>query len=647
MRFKTYGRKTPFCFVTAICLLLPFSGLLAQDEQDEIDSSFLFGDTLDVGGTDSVFGDTVFYQHYNSFNQDSLSYLKKTSIDYDATGRNIACGPADLLKSSPEFEMAEAGPFGHTRYQTFYGLPLEEIRLGDFRFDYSTFGLPANSFIDTRLLSLSNADRIIYDRMISADNFNSIYFERMPAPDSNAFSSAMMQKGDYGFSNTLVRFATPLGYRANLGLAVGNKQSDGYLADWQKDAESYRIYGNYQLNDNYQLQSDLLFSSISDQHRFLTGYNGYQGNSEIDWFGYSLALASSDSARYLRRSAFVYQEFSETVRGFHDKFSREQKTFRLILENDFTLGKFRTIYQVEPYYCQAKFDSDYDFPGLRMFSQSHLRLSESFTTALSLSTGFDKYRDTRLSVTLGNRLELADSLQLNAQVFRISRGADENELFSATPLLQFTDEDGLSLDYIQSGNDDLPLTVYQGIGGSLDFEREQFGFSLFSKYAQIEDFIYWTDIDPSSDLALITPQTSDLKWLNIGSALKWKLPYSFELSGSYSYNYLEDEAETSSFALVPRHNLYGSLSKHLYIAKLNLHVDLLFETEYHSTNYKSIYNPEELGRYAIANFQIHFNIKSFTLFYSMDNIFSNRYRTFYDYDNVRAVWWGFRWNFIN
>lgn len=647
MSCKTCAGKILFCFVFTAFLLSTPCGLLAQDQQDQIDSSFLFGDTLDVGGTDSIFGDTVFYQKYDTYNQDSLSYSQKKSIDYDATGRKIANGPADLLKSYPEFELSEAGPFGHTRYLTLYGLPLERIQLNDFQFAYSTFALPQKSFIDTRLLSLSNADQVVYDRLINAGNFNSVCFDKMPAPDTNAFSSATMQKGDYGFSNTLVRFATPLGYRANIGLAVGNKQSDGYLADWHKEAESYRLYGNYQLNDKYQIQSDLLFSSIDDQHRFLTGYNGYQGNSEIDWFGYSLALASSDSARFLRRTAFVYQSFSETLRGFHDKFTHEQSTFRLMFENDLNLGKLHSIYKIEPFYQRVKYDSDHDFAGLSLSKHSQLRLSESFSSSISVSTEFDKYRDARLSATLGSHVAVTDGLQVNAQVFRISRGANQSELFAAAPQLQFTDENGISIDYIQSGNDDLPLSIFTGVGGLLDYKSKQFGFSLFSKYAQVEDFIYWTDIDPSDNLALVTPQTSDLKWLNIGSDFMWELPYEFELSGSYSYNYLEDKDETLSFSLVPRHNLYGALFKHLYISSLNLHIDLLFETEYHSTNYKSIYNPEELGRYAVANFEIHFNIKSFTLFYSMDNIFSNRYRTFYDYENVRAVWWGFRWNFIN
>jgi len=144
-----------------------------------------------------------------------------------------------------------------------------------------------------------------------------------------------------------------------------------------------------------------------------------------------------------------------------------------------------------------------------------------------------------------------------------------------------------------------------------------------------------------------SPMPHDAEWIMAGADVLTTLPSEVNTRLAYSYCKLYDSDNDSYLTLAPRHNLYASLIKELYIERFNLHCLVNLEGEYHSANYIDPLNPVRLDDYMLMNFKLHFKIKKLTIFYNMDNVFNKPHRNVYDYESRRAVWWGFVWSFLN
>jgi outer membrane cobalamin receptor len=208
-----------------------------------------------------------------------------------------------------------------------------------------------------------------------------------------------------------------------------------------------------------------------------------------------------------------------------------------------------------------------------------------------------------------------------------------------------TDGDSLS-DYIHTGNTSLSPSTSNTLSGAIRFEGEGYRIALTGRESRIDRMVTW-DRHEDSLVVLYSAVARDADHRALSASIQLTPFAGTELLAGYTYACLEDRDDGSNLSLMPRHNLYTSVSWKMHIGRFRLDVFPSLEVEYHSTNHASHVNTESLDDYVLANGMINFKIKSFTFYYSMENIFDTEHRTVNDYLQYRQVWWGFRWIFRN
>ncbi len=600
-------------------------------------------DSAKIPPADSMEIPPVLYQKYLS--QDSLEVesFMPCRVDNTIHTKRFANSVGDALRPHASFELVREGAYGQRSYLVFGGLPIDRFKFGDYVFDYGQFNLPINGITSSRLISLPEADIMFYPVFSDPADFHTPISYRPEYSDTGALSSAYMQKGDYGFSNTMVKFVSRVGNRGRFGFTAGFKLSNGYLENQKKDMENYRVFGAYQISENYQIQPDLAFYFTNDKLHFINDYSNYRGESKSSFIGFSLALAAKEKSRLFSRTAFIFQRYSESVRGQHPKYRQESLDYRLKVENGLTISNWQTSVTIEPYYRNIEFEpAKNNYIGLDAYGFSKYDLLKSIDLNLAASLAVSKYADKDISIAGGISYHPCECLILSGQLFRITRPPGDFELFASSPEIGLLTLASDSIHYSFHGTTDLDNTDYTGYSAGIEITKGRFNWRIFAKQAEIKSLTFW-----SQGLESSAPYQRDANWLMGGAELRTVLPLKFNALLSYSYGRLRDADSEANLTLVPRHKAFVSLARQVYIPTLGLDVNLDLEGEYHSENYKSPYNPVTLGDYFLMNVKLQFKIKSLTIFYNQDNVFSKPYRTIYDYEIRRDYWWGFLWNFLN
>jgi len=205
------------------------------------------------------------------------------------------------------------------------------------------------------------------------------------------------------------------------------------------------------------------------------------------------------------------------------------------------------------------------------------------------------------------------------------------------------DGDGIT-EYIHSGYADLrptrSLSAYTGIS----VKSARAGIDVGGQLADLNDLVIWRYYSgtPSVYFSDATDAT-----LYSGTASGFVNPFStVKAEFDYAYSRLEDSGE-QDISLMPRHNIYGRLFWKQRIDRFNLTVWPSIEFEYHSESYSDYLNPYVTDDYALIHLKYSVKLKSFTFYYSMENVFDVEYERLYGYPTSRRVWWGFRWMFEN
>lgn len=600
-------------------------------------------DSLQIPPRDSMTIPPVLYQKYLSEDSVEAKSFMAYRIDNTIYTKRLANSVGDALRPHAGFDLVREGSYGQRSYLVFGALPIDRYKFGDYVFDYGQFALPVNGITDSRLISLAESAEMFYSVFSDPTDFHTPISYHPEYSDTGALSSAYMEKGNYGFSNTMVKFVSNAGERGRFGFTAGFKLSNGYLDNQKKDMENYRVFGAYQISENYQLQPDLAFYFTNDKLHFINDYANYRGESKSSFIGFTLALAAKEKSRLFSRTAFIFQRYSESVRGQHPKYRQESLDYRFEVENGLTISNWQTTLTFEPYYKNIEFEPEKNnYAGLDAYGFSKYDLLNHIDLNLAASLSLNKFANKDISIAGGINLHPADALTFSGQLFRITRPPNDFGLFANSPIIGLLSSASDSIHYSFHGDENLENTDYTGYSAGFKIKTGGLDWRLFAKQAEINKLTFW-----SQNLESATPYQRDANWLMGGAELRTVLPLKVDALLSYSYGRLRDANNGVNLAIVPRHKAFISLAKQVYIPKLGLDVNLNLEGEYHSENYKSPYNPATLGDYFLMNIKLQFKIKSLTIFYNQDNVAGKPYRTIYDYEIRRNYWWGFLWNFIN
>ncbi|HDS00559.1 MAG TPA: hypothetical protein ENO22_10800 [candidate division Zixibacteria bacterium] len=626
-------------FLFILVFILSTSVAAAQEAGPEPGET----DTVKAAIPDTIPEKSIEYVQYTA--RDSLvlnSHLVRT-INNTAYSTKHSNSTGEAVRTYSGFKLLRTGPYAQPEYIMFGGMPVRSFVFGDFVFDYAQFGLPVNGLVDSRLIGYEQAAYAKFPFFSTVEHTNALHVFRPAYPDSGALTSAYMQKGDYGFSNTMVKFRGNLGERGRLGFTAGFKLSDGYVTNQAKDFETYRLFADYQLSENLQLQPDLAFFSSDDELRFLNEFENYQGRSEASFVGLSMALAAKERVWILDRISFIFQRFSESVRGDHDKFRQVSQFYKLKLETSINISDWYTYLNIEPFARNIEFEPETtEYAGLTASGLSRYDLLNNFFINVSGAVTISDYAENDISLAGGLSYSKSGSLILSGQLFRITRPPSDFELFASSPQIDLLPITGGEGQFSFQGNSDLDNTDYIGYSLGMKFDKGIFEGDIYLKQAEISNSTWWTQNVHGS-----SPYQRDANWIVGGFDLSLALPLGFDSRFAYSYGLLEDSDSEVYLTLAPRHNACAFLTKEIYIPGLNLYVLSGLEGEYHSENFKSPYNPQTLGEYFLMNAQFQFKIKTLTIFYNMDNVFNKPHRDFYNYELRRRIWWGFLWNFRN
>jgi hypothetical protein len=640
-----YWHNTSFRILSLCLLMICFCDKINANPIDSTD--FVPDSTLEQRSDSAEVKPLINYikipDHDTLIHNQLFPYIIPNRI----TNQRIPNSIRDITKPYSGFYSLKSGPYGQSSVIIHDGLPVNNYILGDFVFDYRQLNLPVNGLTDSRLISPADVEMIRSTRLSDSRNFNNITLVNPPPLDSGALTSVYMQKGDYGFSNTMVRFAAAPGSRTRFGFSGGFNQSNSYLENTKKDMENYRLYTIYQLSDNYQLQQDMIFFSGDDQIRFNNNGFDYRGGSALSWWGISLAVAASDKVKLFERAAFIYQHYTESVRNSdHPKYRQFSELYKLKFDSKIHWNSFDNLINIEPYMKRVTFDpGGNSYAGISLNDFSTYSLSNKTKIYLSAATNISEFSDTDISLTFGFNQKLCGHLFIGGQVYRMSEKPSDFNLFATSQGL--TRNSTLSINYFFDGNNDLGNTDYFGYRISASGKYYGINLEAYTRHEKIEDFHWWENYTATDTTYGSRPISRDMNLIAGGVDLTTTLPFDLDTRLAYSYSRLQDSDNDQYLTMSPRHKIYSSFIRNLYISRFDLHVLLNLEGEYHSANYINYYIPLELDANFFLNFKLQLKIKSLTFYYKMDNVLDEPYTSNDGYELGRGVWWGFLWNFIN
>jgi len=576
-----------------------------------------------------------------------INYFPQTIESYDLSG-TISHSLADIFELSTGFSILRQGPYGQTEFISQDGMPISKYIIGDFVFDYSTFNLPLRGYIDSRLIPIIDADLIHAPRMVSTQSHNSVYLQSSAISNNGAQTTAIMQKGDYGYSNTMIRFGSNIGTRSRLGFSASFKNSNGYVLNSKKNLENFRLHNSYQISERYHFDQDILFFTSKDSLRYLNDYYNYRAESKSKFTGLSLGFSSVQNYGLFNSINLTYQNFEESIRGNHDKYRQGHDLYKLKLQNRLDYLGWENNIEVRPYFKRITFDPEYQsFAGIEIADQSSFEVSPSINLNMSAVSDLNKYSDADLSFDFGAEYSTCKCLHLYGQFFRVSQAPTDYSIHAQSPDFAIPDLQGIGRDYRIRGRDDLSNAVHLGYSLGMSYDKHGIQANFYLKHSKIDNYIFWQEMIYGIDSVLFMPQLKDAISLSGGLDFSTKLFDWIDSRLAYSYNRLEDSQNNINLSVTPRHKISTSMTRGFSITRLNLNLVTAIEGIYHSQNYNSALNPVTLNDYFLLNLKVQFKIKSLTIYYNMDNILGTDYSTVYDYELSRGIWWGFVWKFIN
>jgi outer membrane cobalamin receptor len=201
-------------------------------------------------------------------------------------------------------------------------------------------------------------------------------------------------------------------------------------------------------------------------------------------------------------------------------------------------------------------------------------------------------------------------------------------------------------EYNHGGDRSLEPSGISSVSGAVRLGRQRYNLTMTGRICRITDMIIWQHYEGAmGGLYQSEARDTDLYALTVHGEAS---PFGqLAVSSDYTYARLTDRHTEDNLSLMPRHNLYGVISWKQHISGLRLDMFPSLEAEYHSESYRSHFNTVDLEPYLLMHGRFSVKIKSFTFYYTMENIFNKTYETVYGYPSFRSVWWGIRWIFVN
>jgi len=549
----------------------------------------------------------------------------------------------DVVKCDMRFYSLRQGPNGQRYSISYLGLPAYMLDISpEVPGQYEAMRVPPLGLTDLRLYGLEKTDEILIVPNPAFGGFSKIAgYEQAPNYDV-PYTEVSIFRGDYSFSNALIKFRQPASRRLSWGASIGVERSNGYLTGSEKERQNYALDFSYKLLPDWQILFKSAYQNVNDEVIGLGLEQYTTGKRDLTLQDITISAIRQDTTGNRNRIDAYYRSFDDKFRA-SELISQRYESFYLKGESVREHDSFRLYTKNHLSYRRVRFDSAYHAYTVADFSGGAEFKGIQNLTPFMGGGVLAGYNDDAFISLVGN-VKWTPLDPVNLTIGGKLNHIPPTDMARWLPRGRYDFDGNGVIEYIHSGYGDLRPTRAISAYTTISAGSERVGLEIGGLTADLNDLVIWRYYSgtPSVYFSDATDAT-----LYSGTASSFVNPFStVEIELDYSYSRIKDN-EDMDISLMPRHNLFGRLFWEQRINRFNLTVWPSIEFEYHSENYADYLNPYIMDDYALVNIRYSVKLKSFTFYYSMENVFDVEYETLYGYPSERKVVWGFRWMFEN
>ncbi len=589
----------------------------------------------------------------NFLEQALQSFTSEPKVDSSSLQNLIVKDFSDYLKIFRQLEILSYGPVSQAKYLRFLGIPSERVGFfyDDNSFNLQSLYIPQSGDVELQILPLENIQSVqlmnnSLANLIDPGGYSAgLFLKEKDYISGEPYSKLQFDQGDKGFSRAQVELGRPLFQnRLRFYLTAGFKKYSGEADNTDQDLDNFSGKFTYDLNSNSKL--------------VLNGYY-YEGKRGIRGFPGWEVLGIRKKDKISNWSLDYYKKIAQN-KTFKLKLGYNY-AFQNLKPMDWDLKNQSGIIKAEIYPNSSskfswKMGADYKYDRMKEFER-HTRWRGNFnigtlwqiTPNLNHLTwvNFVKTQSFKSDVTAITGISWRPDPK-----WKIFASGSRNIFYPTLFDLNFTRHEWPGYVTIEGDSSLLPLKSYRinggvsysigdfEIGGAAYYEKMINGF--FHWDTGLEYDTLWGPIYKSYPYAFYfggigyLPQSERYKGINVSITNS----FSSYLKLSFAVNFYSDFFYTgpslnqsAGFLLIAyKHNLLKNM----------LQLSIISENEF--IDKRAYYSL--LNKYWITNAKVGIKIKDFFIFYAMENITNQSYRTFGDFDMPkRSNFWGVSWEF--
>lgn len=587
-------------------------------------TAFVFSqDTVKVTEPDTISAlESKPANYEDSFLEHSLQHFtSEPKIDSSDINNSIVQDFSDYLKTFRQLEILSYGPMSQAKFLRFLGIPGERVGIfyDDNAYSVQSLYIPQSGDVELQILPFENIASVqlignSLANLIEPGGYSAgLFLKQKDYISGEPFSKLQFDQGIKGFRRTQMELGRSL-FQNKLGLYLtgGFKRYSGEGDNTDQRLNNFTGKFTYDLNSNSKL---VLNGSYYEGKRGVRGFPGWEvlgirkndkvSNWNLDYYRkifqnktFKLKFGYNYSFQNLKPMAWDLKNQTGLIKA--ELYPNSLSKFSWKIAADF---KYDRIKEFERH---ARWKGNFNFgtlwkitPNLNHLTWVNFVKTQSFKPDVTAITGFSWRPDTRWKIfAVGSR----------------------NIFYPTLFDLDFTKHEWPGYITI-SGNPNLQPTKSHSLNGGISHTLTGLELGAFIHYEKSNSPGY----NPLSveGLNLFVTQ-------NTLANFKFYFKINLRSKGPYSEYGLD---LTSGYLFMAY--------KHSFVKNL-LQMTITSENEF-------VENPNlssSLSRYFISNGKIGIRIKDFFIFYALENITNQTYRTFGDFNMPkRSNFWGVSWEF--
>lgn len=576
-------------------------------------------------------------------------FASELKIDSSDINNFVVKDFSDYLKAFKQLEILSYGPVSQAKYLRFLGIPSERVGIfydGNAQSVQSLY-IPQSGDIELQILPFENIESVqligsSLTNLIEPGGYSAgLFLKQKDYVSGKPFSKLQFDQGIKGYRRAQVELGRPLFQnKMRFYLTAGFKKYSGEANNTDQDLDNFTGKFTYDLSANSKL---VLNGSYYEGKRGVRGYPGWEvlgirkndkmSNWNLDYYRkilqdktFKLKVGYNYSFQNLKPMAWNLKNQTGLIKA--EIYPNSLSKFSWKIAADF---KFDRMKEFETH---ARWSGNFNLgtlwritPNLNHLAWVNFVKNQSFKPDVTAITGLSWKPDTKWKIfVLGSK----------------------NIFYPTLFDLNFTTHQLPSYITITGNQNLLPPRSF-GFNGGFSHLAAGIDLGLFFYYERINNFFSWRRISIKTDA-----------FGNLVSYDYGPYPYILKTNSPVGLTFFLRQASPSNFRFDFKFNAQGTsidndpfFSSYLAFLMLEFNQSLFREVLKLKINLENNFIEERedeahkhLPRTLILNARAGLKIKEFLIFYALENITNQTYRTFGDFNMPkRSNFWGVSWEF--